>query len=260
VAKQRLSKADQAFVAEHFGKLPLAEIAAHLGATEALVEKHAGTLARATTPEAEAAGVALRASAAYRQLAEEFNPVELAYFDEQYVALVRQFNDDVPAAERQQIFKAIKYEILMGRNLRRQKKAEEAAGAAEAERDALRRKSPRPDDAAAARLLALQTIVDENLAAIQAATKEYATFDKQHQQLMEDLKATRKQRDAKLDASKTSFLDLIKTLDDEDEREREGRQMARMKLATEKELKRLGADHTYADGTVDKPILSPDTV
>jgi hypothetical protein len=97
-------------------------------------------------------------------------------------------------------------------------------------------------------------------AAEQSKYNEYTTLDKGHQQLMKDLKATRDQRLSRAADGKKNFLDFIKMLQDEDIKEREGRQMAFAKKAHAREVKRLGQDHTYQDGAIDKAVLNAETV
>jgi hypothetical protein len=49
-------------------------------------------------------------------------------------------------------------------------------------------------------------------------------------------------------------------LEDEETREKEGRQMEIISLATEKYKQQLAGYHSFQDNTVDKPLLTPDTV
>ena len=49
-------------------------------------------------------------------------------------------------------------------------------------------------------------------------------------------------------------------LEDEETREREGREMEIINMATKKSLDKLSEYHTYQDNTLDRPFLTPDTV
>jgi hypothetical protein len=49
-------------------------------------------------------------------------------------------------------------------------------------------------------------------------------------------------------------------LEDEEVREREGREMEILALATEKYKEKLSEYHQYLDNSLDKPFLSPETV
>jgi hypothetical protein len=49
-------------------------------------------------------------------------------------------------------------------------------------------------------------------------------------------------------------------LEDEDIREKEGKEMEILKLATDKAKSNLYNYHEYADGSVDRPFLTPDSI
>ncbi len=210
----------------------------------------------------------LRDSLSWKKLKDEFEDDEIAYFEQEYIALVHQFRDDVLATEEQQIRKAITLDILMRRNMKSRKKLlndiervddwqEKAArdykaakaGLGEAER------SQREEF-----LLNLETQLASLRAAEQSKTKEYSDLDMRHQKLMEALKATRDQRISKIESGKVSVLGLLKELAEEERRDIAGQQMALMKRATDKEYERLTRPHHYDDGNEDLPVLSAETI
>lgn len=49
-------------------------------------------------------------------------------------------------------------------------------------------------------------------------------------------------------------------LEEEDVREKEGREMEILKMATNKAVEGLHGYHQFADGMVDRPFLTPDSV
>jgi hypothetical protein len=49
-------------------------------------------------------------------------------------------------------------------------------------------------------------------------------------------------------------------LEDEEVREREGKEMEILSMATEKVKYKLQGYHNYQDGVVDKPLLTPESV
>jgi hypothetical protein len=204
----------------------------------------------------------------WKKLKEEFTHDELEYYQEQYVALIAQFKDDVVATEQQQVRKAITLDILMRRNLvaRRhllddidrleklqagsaRRYADQKAGMTESDRQ-LREEY----------LLNLETQLSACRAAEQSKTKEFSDLDTRHQKLMEALKATRDQRITRLDTAKTSFLEILKDLQDAERSEAEGRQMDLMRRAGEREHERLSRPHVYGDKNEDQPMLSAETV
>ena len=55
----------------------------------------------------------------------------------------------------------------------------------------------------------------------------------------------------------TTFLKIIKRLQNEEERDLVGGTMETMKMATRKEEDKLTSPHTFADGSQDMPLLKP---
>ena len=90
--------------------------------------------------------------------------------------------------------------------------------------------------------------------------KEVRELNKEHEDLLRALKASREQRISRIENSQKSFMELIKNIYDEEFKEREGRLSSLAKLASQKELERLSQTHQYMDGQVDQPILSNETV
>jgi chromosome segregation ATPase len=77
--------------------------------------------------------------------------------------------------------------------------------------------------------------------------------------VLKDLKGTREQRVKNIETGKTSFVGLLKMLQDEDRRAAVGLELAMHQTAEAKELNRLTQLHTYMDGISDQPILTADT-
>ena len=79
--------------------------------------------------------------------------------------------------------------------------------------------------------------------------------------MFKDLKATREQRIAKLENNKSTMAGLIeKILRDPDFFEEQGKNIEKMRISMNNELKRLGDYHKYDDGAIDIPFLTPETV
>lgn len=271
----RWSNEDKEFIEQNATKMPAQEIAVRLGkklkTVKAYIKKNVGYVHEQARPEDNEKVLIrqdLRKTLAWQKLKDEFSEPELCYFEEEYVALVAQFKDDVLKTEEQQIRKAITIDILMRRNLVGRKKALEDIVRLErlqgqASRDYEReRKSLSQDNRTRreAMLLNIETQLQGARAAEQSKTKEYSDLDNRHQKLMEALKATREQRISRVETSKRSYLEVLKDLQEADKREVEGRHIEMMKRASEREYRRLAAPHQYADGNEDLPILSAETV
>ena len=79
--------------------------------------------------------------------------------------------------------------------------------------------------------------------------------------MLKDLKGTREQRIKAIEDSKQTFASLVKQIaTDKSFRTKIGVDMEKMRLAMEKEKERLSEYHEYLDGTVDQPLLTPETL
>jgi hypothetical protein len=206
----------------------------------------------------------LRNSEAWRNLKNEFVIEELRYFEEAYIKLMAQFKDDVLASEETQILQAIKYEILMSRNLKERRKArEDIIRLEEMQEDFLKQFGGDPsqmDDGQKDFALNLETQLHAARQSAQMHTNEYTKLQERHADLMKGLKAIRDQRLKQFDSPKVSFIDVIKQLAEKEVQEREGRRMELVKMAGQKEYERLGQPHKFEDNNEDTPILSAGTV
>ena len=252
--------------------LPTAELAAKLNRSPDAVHKwmkeHVPTheVVPVTAEETEVAQtrLELHQSATWKKLRQQFDEDELEKLEEQYLALMSQFKEDVYYTEEGQIFKATKYEILMDRNLVDRKKLRVEIARLQDIRDQFHKdKGPQAStwsDSEREFFLQLMSQINQVVAQEQSKTKEFVDLEGKHQAIMRDLKGTRDQRISKIESAKVSFLGLLKQLQEDDFRDKEGRTAELSRLAADKELDRLGSPHKYADGNEDIPILSADTL
>ena len=91
-------------------------------------------------------------------------------------------------------------------------------------------------------------------------TNEYTKLLNEQQKISKDLKATREQRIKRVEDGKSSWVGLIRMLEDEDIREKQGREMQILNLATEKIKEKLFNYHQYADNNLDLPFLTPESI
>lgn len=271
---------ERAFILENYAKLTVEEIAKKLGRTEETVRQfirmnvpnipsQRDVVSPPPKPPAEVTPVTirqeLRDSRAWQALKDEFTKDELKYFEEAYVKLMSQFKQQgVLASEETQIFLVIKFELLMSRNLKARAKALEDIARLEAmQADFLKGfmgdvSSMEKGDKETA--LKFEEQLQYSRSAEQSRTTEYVKLQERHDSLMKSLKSTRDQRIKDLESGKKDFLSVLKMFQDDEIRRREGRQMELVSMAGDAEYKRLGQLHEYADGSVDRPILSADTV
>lgn len=201
----------------------------------------------------------LRNSPEWPQLKEELFNYEIDRFEYRYAEIMDQFSDEVLATEKTQIFQLIRIEILMGRNLKEKKRAIETIEVLHKELMKLRRESNGSEEDKV-RIMYLEDQIRGIDMATGAKSSEYLNLQKQHESILKNLKGTRDQRIQNAEGRKKKWLDIIQSLEEKEYKENEGKYLALMKKATEKERMRLSEIHDYGMGTVDKPILTADTV
>lgn len=183
---------------------------------------------------------------------------ELTYFENTWIGLVKQFREDVLPAEELQIKQFITIDILINRSMKERKRH-----IAETER--LQKKVDeeynKPEDQRDIPKLAnLETQLSFARNSIASYTNEYTKLLNEQQKISKDLKATREQRIKRIEDGKSSWVGLIRMLEDELVREKEGKEMEILALATEKAKQKLYEIHQYQDNKLDNPILSPESL
>ena len=183
---------------------------------------------------------------------------ELGYFEDTWVGLIKQFREDVLPAEELQIKQFITIDILINRSMKERKRH-----IAETEKlqKLVDKEYEKPEDQRdIPRLANLETQLNFARNSIASYTNEYTKLLNEQQKISKDLKATREQRIKRIEDGKSSWVGLIRMLEDEAIREKEGREMEILAMATEKAKKTLHELHQYADNSVDPPILSPEAL
>lgn len=207
----------------------------------------------------------LRTTPEWQELKEQFLDSELKLFEYEYGKFMAQFKNDVLPTEEVQIFLLIKLDILMNRNLKQRQRAVVDIERMDREVDDLYRKYAGKktyewNQPAQDRLANLENQLVSAKTAQSNMTGEYLKLSEKHSAIMKELKGTRDQRISKIENSKMSFLGLLKELQDEETRKREGDDIELMRAATDKERERLSISHKYVDDTIDQPLLTPNTV
>jgi hypothetical protein len=84
---------------------------------------------------------------------------------------------------------------------------------------------------------------------------------KEKNKILKEMKATRDARIKHLEGNKHNFVNFLRRIvEDRAMRTRLGRDMEKMRLATQVEYQRLSEWHEYDDGEVDQPFLTPENV
>lgn len=179
---------------------------------------------------------------------------ELKYFEDTWVNLIKQFREDVLPAEELQIKQFITIDILINRSMKERKRHIEETEKLQKQVD-LEYKLPE-EDRDTARLANLETQLSFARNSIASYTNEYTKLLSEQQKISKDLKATREQRIKRIEDGKSSWTGLLRMLEDEDIREKEGRQLEILNMSKDKFKNELYNLHQYQDGELDRPILN----
>ena len=195
----------------------------------------------------------------WRELEQQFSTDELEMFEFHFKKMWAQFKDDVFHTEEMQIVDTIKLELLMNRILKSQQKGVHEIHnfqvLIEAEKDQLPEARDRDYISGLERQIAVLRAAQETL------SRDYKDLQARKATMLKDLKGTREQRVKQIEDSKLTFASLVKKIiSDPTFREDIGKDMEKMRLATEAEKERLSEYLQFEDGIVDQPFLSEDTV
>jgi len=95
-------------------------------------------------------------------------------------------------------------------------------------------------------------------------TTEHAKWLEKIEKINKDLKATRDQRVKRIEDAKTSFIGLIRALEDEEFRKRMGQEAELMNVAKDNVRDKLSEWHEYGTNTdyaeMDVPFLNAETI
>ena len=183
---------------------------------------------------------------------------ELQYFEDTWVGLIKQFREDVLPAEELQIKQFITIDILSNRSMKERKRHMSETEKLQKLVDAEYAKSESDRDIP--KLANLETQLSFARNSIANYTNEYTKLLNEQQKISKDLKATREQRIKRIEDGKSSWTGLIRMLEDEEIREKEGREMEILNMASKKFFDTLSDYHQFQDKTLDKPFLTPETI
>lgn len=273
--KGRLSYEDMEYIRINANQIGGDEIAETLNRDPRMVrawivencDKEKPTQPEADDPEGITLALikAFRKTPEYYHLRAELNAEDLKFFEHRYAKHMTQFaKDEILPTEETQIFQLIKFELLAHRAMEDTKKAQSEIDKLNMPISTLYRECERDITRLPAEKQGLLTNLVIALNGCKSdkhlALKEHNELHGKHAALLKDLKATREQRISKIMSNNMTFTDVIKELQDEEVREREGRAIELMKAAMNTEKSRLSETHTYLDNVHDQPILNHETV
>lgn len=265
VPKKRgqLSLDEEQYIRDNFQNLSINDIALHLNRNLApiqrYIEENQLSLINNTT-EDSILRQKLHTKTFWPEITRQFDSDsgELQYFEDTWIGLIKQFREDVLPAEELQIKQFITIDILINRSMKERKRhiteTEKLQRLVDKEYEKPEEQRDIP------KLANLETQLSFARNSIANYTNEYTKLLNEQQKISKDLKATREQRIKRIEDGKSSWIGLIRMLEDEEIREKEGREMEILAIATEKLKNKLYDYHNYQDGVVDKPFLNPESL
>jgi hypothetical protein len=261
----QLSLEEEQYIRDHVGSLPVKQIAENLNRTIKPVERYIseskiGLKSKDEQENDTTLRQKLHLKTFWIEITKQFDKStgELQYFEDTWIGLVKQFREDVLPAEELQIKQFITIDILINRSMKERKRHISDTEKLQEQVDNEYKLSEDARDVP--KLINLETQLSFARNSIANYTNEYTKLLNEQQKISKDLKATREQRIKRIEDGKSSWIGLIRMLEDEEIREKEGRQMEIMSMAVDKNRKLISDYHDYADDTVDSPLLTPETV
>lgn len=260
----QLSLEEEQYIRDNVNSTPIEEIANHLNRSTAPINRYIEENRLLASSKDESNDRTLKHKLYLKNFWPEIerqfdaDSGELEYFANVWINLMKQFREDVLPAEELQIKQFITIDILINRSMKERKRhiveTEKLQKQVDAEYD-------KPEDQRDIPKLAnLETQLSFARNSIANYTNEYTKLLNEQQKISKDLKATREQRIKRIEDGKSSWAGLIRMLEDEEIREKEGREMEILAISTKKYKQILSEYHQYADNNVDKPFLTPETV
>lgn len=259
----QLSLDEEKFIRDNFNNLSLDEIALNLNRSTQPIKKYIEEqklYASNELKDNEILRQKLHCKTFWTEIERQFDKEtgELEYFENTWIGLIKQFREDVLPAEELQIKQFITIDILINRSMKERKRH---ISETEKLQRIVDKEYEKPEDQRDIPKLAnLETQLNFARNSIASYTNEYTKLLNEQQKISKDLKATREQRIKRIEDGKSSWVGLIRMLEDEDIREREGKEMEILNMATDKARDKLYELHVYSDNKADRPILNSDSV
>lgn len=254
----RMSEEERDFLDRYLESLSDEELAERLDRTVEFVSNYRKKQPHTVvTEEEDEIIVGLHNMYFWGEVKEQLSSDELKGFEARWVVLNQQFQDVLPT-DQMQMKDLITLEILINRLLTEKHKVLSTID--RLERQLEREEKLSEEDRDVNLMLNLETQLNAAMASQSARTNEHMKLQEKKDAKFKDLKATRDQRFKQLEDSKKSFFDLIKTLDERNVREKEGRHMELFKMAADKSKESLSEYTEFEDGTVDQPFINHETI
>jgi hypothetical protein len=257
--KGRISKDEERSIRRLIDSVTIEDIAKQLDRDVESVDNFVKRKLGVGISNEEAAAYSLENRPYWTELTGQFTSDELELFKYHWSRIIAQFKDDVFPTEELQVVDVIKLEILMNRCLKSNKdNLNELDLIDKLIRD---ERSKEKEDRDQDYLMNLERQSASLRASQESLNRDYRELQTKKSSMLREMKGTREQRIKRLEDSKQSFTSWIAHLMQNPEILKSyGIEMEKMRLAMIKEKERLSEFHTYEDGQIDQPFLTPETI
>ena len=222
----QLSLEEEKYIRDNISTLTIENIANHLNRSIAPIEKYIQqTKLTHTSSDDQILKQKLYLKTFWSEIEKQFDKEtgELEYFENTWVGLIKQFREDVLPAEELQIKQFITIDILINRSMKERKR--HIADTEKLQNEVDKEYAKPEDQRDIPKLANLETQLSFARNSIANYTNEYTKLLNEQQKISKDLKATREQRIKRIEDGKSSWVGLIRMLEDEEIREKEGKEM-----------------------------------
>lgn len=196
----------------------------------------------------------------YNSLKEQFTKDEIDFYLEEWASLCVQF-EDIVATEKRQIDELIKAQIMGNRILRNIKITEEHIKNLIKEVEIFRKANDMENDEdAQERDLQLMTMIRSMSGQSQAMSVDYQKNVNLKNNLLNELNARRRDRVDQITKRGTTFLGLIESLRERENREKQGRHLELIRLAKDYKKTEWRKPNVFPDGARDCVLLDEDSI
>lgn len=255
--KGKPTEYERKFVAENREKMSVKEMAQALNRRSSFIYKLVQSIAAigantaSALDERSAIVAQLKKKNFFKLLGSQLTPQEVKFFIEEWTNTVQQFSGDLLPTEESELKDLIMTDIMKNRLFAENKNLLDQRNLSDAElRQLVQTSAPRHEQAKLkAEIGAMGSQINANNKSIKELT-ERAT------KLRDSLSASRRQRVDAISNAKIDMTQLLKVLQDRETRERAAREMVLLRQAKNKALKKYSEEVVYADGKVDKPVIT----
>ena len=267
MAKKRgkLSTEECNYITRNVHEMTVAEIAANMNRTETTVKKYiiennlVGPIESEHLTESDRLMSVLKGKPYYESALDQLTSRELRRYELHWLYIMSQFQEDVLYTEELGIHEWGLLLVLKDRAMVDQKFVQEEIEQLLDRVSAERAKEDRTDDENA-HLTNLEGQLAMARSNKNSAGKELKEIGDQIDRIKKGMNAHRAARIKRIEDGKKTWSGYLKDLEDERERQKHSRKAELLRMAKDKVKLELSELHTYEDGNVDRPFLTPELV